>query len=76
LDVQRDKLQEYAAEKQLDLIETVEEVSSGGIQNGETFSWYAENESLPGKPFLRSPLVVLHARHERRAVRAAQPSLP
>ena len=39
LDVQRDKLQEYAAEKQLDLIETVEEVSSGGIQNGETFSW-------------------------------------
>ena len=37
--MQRDKLQEYAAEKQLDLIETVEEVSSGGIQNGETFSW-------------------------------------
>ena len=39
LDVQRDKLQEYVAEKSLDLIETVEEVSSGGIQNGETFSW-------------------------------------
>ena len=39
LDVQRDKLREYAAEKKLELIETVEEVSSGGIQNGETFSW-------------------------------------
>jgi DNA invertase Pin-like site-specific DNA recombinase len=39
LDVQRDKLHEHAVEKNLQLIEVVEEVASGGLSNGETFSW-------------------------------------
>ena len=39
LDIQRDKVTAYAAEHDLELLEIVEEVSSGGIRNGETFSW-------------------------------------
>ena len=39
LGVQREKVTAYAAGQELELLDVVEEVSSGAIQNGETFSW-------------------------------------
>ena len=39
LAVQRDRVEEYAREKGHDLLDVVEEAASGGVQNGEEFSW-------------------------------------
>ena len=39
LDVQRERVEKYAAEQELELLDVVEEVASGGVTNGETFSW-------------------------------------
>ena len=37
LDIQRDKVTDYASKHGLELVDTVEEVASGGVSNGETF---------------------------------------
>lgn len=39
LEVQRDRVREYALVKGLELIDMVREAASGGVQNGEEFSW-------------------------------------
>lgn len=39
LAVQRDRIQAFAAEKGWQLLAVVEEAASGGVQNGEEFSW-------------------------------------